>query len=527
MGVQVPANEVAERAERIRAALEADGGFELVAPDRARRRSRSPRSTTRACCAFLDDAWADARRAGHPARFLAPETIAIGAVSEGMSDGRRGASRAAHRRAARATGRSTRPPRIVAGTYAAARAAVDVALTTVDLVLGGDDGGLRAVPAARAPRRALDVRRLLLLQQRRDRRARRSPARTGERVAILDVDYHHGNGTEQIFWRRGDVLYVSLHAHPDRQYPYFLGWADEVGEGEGAGANLNMPLPAGRPTSGYLAALDRALDADRGPRRAPCVVVSLGFDTYGQDPIGDFALTTDGLPRDGRRVAALGRRLVILQEGGYHLPDARRRTPGPGCAAPRAGRSTRCRPRGSTPAGRAPDRRPSARGVRSAAMTESTDTRDLPDHVRELVEEIETEIGDGRRAGRRSGRPRVRRNGRVEAAVREILRRDRRGPRPRGPRRHAGPRPSDVRRADRRLPRRPRAPDQRRDLRRRLLRDGGRQGHPVLLAVRAPPAAVLRQRRTSPTSPRDGSSGCRRSRGSSRCTPAGSRSRSG
>ena len=68
---------------------------------------------------------------------------------------------------------------------------------------------------------------------------------TGERVAILDVDYHHGNGTQQIFWRRGDVLYVSLHADPDRQYPFFLGHADEIGEGEGSGANLNLPLPAG------------------------------------------------------------------------------------------------------------------------------------------------------------------------------------------------------------------------------------------------------------------------------------------
>ena len=68
---------------------------------------------------------------------------------------------------------------------------------------------------------------------------------TGERVAILDVDFHHGNGTQQIFWRRGDVRYVSIHADPDRQYPYFLGCADETGEGEGTGENLNIPLPAG------------------------------------------------------------------------------------------------------------------------------------------------------------------------------------------------------------------------------------------------------------------------------------------
>ena len=91
-------------------------------------------------------------------------------------------------------------------------------------------------------------------------RPRRSSGATGERVAILDVDYHHGNGTQQIFWRRGDVLYVSLHADPERQYPFFLGRADETGEGQGSGANLNLPLPAGtddEPTSPRSTAASR------------------------------------------------------------------------------------------------------------------------------------------------------------------------------------------------------------------------------------------------------------------------------
>jgi acetoin utilization deacetylase AcuC-like enzyme len=143
---------------------------------------------------------------------------------------------------------------------------------------------------------------------------------TGERVAIVDVDYHHGNGTQQIFWRRGDVRYVSIHAHPDRAYPYFLGRADETGEGEGAGENLNIPLRAGATNAEYLDAVDRALDAVLAAPGS-IVVVSLGFDTYGLDPIGDFALTTDVYHEVGRRVAATGRRLVILQEGGYHRPS--------------------------------------------------------------------------------------------------------------------------------------------------------------------------------------------------------------
>jgi acetoin utilization deacetylase AcuC-like enzyme len=143
---------------------------------------------------------------------------------------------------------------------------------------------------------------------------------TGERVAILDVDYHHGNGTQQIFWRRGDVRYVSIHADPARAYPYFLGHAEETGEGDGAGENRNIPLGAGATDADYLEATDRAIEAIGGAPGS-IVVVSLGFDTYGLDPIGDFALTTPVYHEVGRRVAALGRRLVILQEGGYHRPS--------------------------------------------------------------------------------------------------------------------------------------------------------------------------------------------------------------
>jgi acetoin utilization deacetylase AcuC-like enzyme len=143
-------------------------------------------------------------------------------------------------------------------------------------------------------------------------------SQTGEHVAILDVDVHHGNGTQQIFWRRRDVLYISLHADPKRLYPFFLGHADEIGEGPGRGANRNFPMPLRADDASYLATLDNALEriADEP---GSIVVVSLGFDTYEKDPIGDLALTTAGYHEMGRRVAALGRRLVILQEGGYHL----------------------------------------------------------------------------------------------------------------------------------------------------------------------------------------------------------------
>ncbi|HSP18595.1 MAG TPA: histone deacetylase family protein, partial [Myxococcaceae bacterium] len=195
-----------------------------------------------------------------------------------------------------------------------------VALTAVDLVLdGGADAafGLCRPPGHHAGRSTYGG---FCYFNNAAIAAQAIAGRTGEHVSILDVDYHHGNGTEQIFWRRDDVLYVSIHAHPERQYPYFLGWEDETGEGAGAGANLNIPLPAGASNEGYLAALDRGLDRI-AEESGSVMIVSLGFDTYGLDPIGDFALTTDVYHEVGRRAAAVGKKLVILLEGGYHLPS--------------------------------------------------------------------------------------------------------------------------------------------------------------------------------------------------------------
>ena len=139
---------------------------------------------------------------------------------------------------------------------------------------------------------------------------------TGSRVAVLDVDYHHGNGTQQIFYERDDVAFVSMHGDPRRAYPYHTGFATETGSGRGSGSTTNVPLVAGTDDESYLDALDRALDAvdDFDPA---IVVVSLGLDTFGGDPICDLAVTTEGFHRCGAAVAARGRPLVILQEGGY------------------------------------------------------------------------------------------------------------------------------------------------------------------------------------------------------------------
>jgi acetoin utilization deacetylase AcuC-like enzyme len=135
---------------------------------------------------------------------------------------------------------------------------------------------------------------------------------------VLDVDYHHGNGTQQIFYGRDDVQYVSLHGDPARAYPYFAGYAEETGAGRGRGTNLNLPLAAGTDDDGYLEVLDDALAAISafGPE---LIVVSLGVDAYHNDPISDLAITTDGFRRQGELVAELGLPTVVLQEGGYDV----------------------------------------------------------------------------------------------------------------------------------------------------------------------------------------------------------------
>lgn len=140
--------------------------------------------------------------------------------------------------------------------------------------------------------------------------------KTHDRVAILDVDLHHGNGTQGIFYARADVLTVSIHADPVRFYPFFWGHASERGEGEGLGYNLNLPLPRHTADDGFLAALDTALLRIRA--FAPgALVVALGLDAFEGDPFGGLSVTTAGFLKIGERCASLGLPTAIVQEGGY------------------------------------------------------------------------------------------------------------------------------------------------------------------------------------------------------------------
>ena len=137
-----------------------------------------------------------------------------------------------------------------------------------------------------------------------------------ERVAVLDVDYHHGNGTQAIFYARSDVFFASLHGDPRTEYPFYLGHADERGQGAGLGFNLNLPLPRGSDYARWSEALELALKAI-GAYGAQALVVSLGVDTFAGDPISGFALQTEDYLRMGERLAAVGLPTVLVFEGGY------------------------------------------------------------------------------------------------------------------------------------------------------------------------------------------------------------------
>lgn len=311
-GREVPCFESPERAVTIRQALLETGDYLLVAPEE---HGPDPISTVHELelLDLVEHAWTDAVAAGHdPARPLLPDTFLLREFAGRMSLDQLPAAR--HDRLGAYCFDTATP--IVAGTAAAARAAVDIALTAADRVLAGERlaYGLCRPPGHHAGRNLIGGycffnNAAIVAQSLVDRGA--------SRVAILDIDFHHGNGTQQIFWERGDVLYVSLHGDPRGIYPYFAGYATERGAGAGEGTTLNLPLPPGTAGAAYLAALQDACGAIADFDPDGPLVVSLGFDTYHADPICNLALQTEDHARIGARIAALGRSVIALQEGGY------------------------------------------------------------------------------------------------------------------------------------------------------------------------------------------------------------------
>jgi acetoin utilization deacetylase AcuC-like enzyme len=205
---------------------------------------------------------------------------------------------------------------ILAGTYAASVAAVDVTLTAWEAVAEGREHVAYALTRPPGHHAAADsfagycyLNNAAIAAQ--------AWVDHGARVAVVDVDYHHGNGTQQIFYDRDDVLFVSLHADPAFEYPFFLGFADERGWGAGEDCNRNYPLPAGCDWDQYSPALASALGAV-GKFGPDAVIVSLGVDTALEDP-DMFRLVADDYPRLGAEIRALDRPTLVVQEGGYCL----------------------------------------------------------------------------------------------------------------------------------------------------------------------------------------------------------------
>jgi acetoin utilization deacetylase AcuC-like enzyme len=205
---------------------------------------------------------------------------------------------------------------IVAGTWDASIAAVDIALTAVDELRTTGARGVYALCRPPGHHAATDgLAGYCYLNNAAI--AARALADAGARVAVLDVDFHHGNGTQAIFDRDPNVFFASLHADPADDYPYFSGFADERGTGDGEGTTLNRPLPPGTEWPAYDAALTDALSAIRD-FGCDTLVVSLGVDTALEDA-DSFCLTGDDFRRLGTAIASLERPTVFVQEGGYCL----------------------------------------------------------------------------------------------------------------------------------------------------------------------------------------------------------------
>jgi len=208
---------------------------------------------------------------------------------------------------------------LTAGTWAAARAGADCALSAAKAVAGGERA---AFALTRPPGHHAGAdffggycflnNAALAAQQLRDQGV--------ARVAILDIDYHHGNGTQACFYERADVYFTSIHGDPRTEYPFYLGYADELGAAAGLGFNRNFPLPRGTGFAVWRATLQQALQ-DIAGFGAQALVVSLGLDTFDGDPVAGFHLRSNDYLAVGADIAAAGLPTVFVFEGGYAVAE--------------------------------------------------------------------------------------------------------------------------------------------------------------------------------------------------------------
>ncbi|MEO5899570.1 MAG: histone deacetylase family protein [Ilumatobacteraceae bacterium] len=300
------------RAETIRATLATDDAFTIVAPDPW---GLDPVRAVHdgGLVDFLAVAWQEYQVVNPGVRDVVPDVFYRPGLRRGMSPA--GVPASVNGRLGWYCFETTTP--LTETTFEAACGATDTALSTAALVLGGERVayGLCRPPGHHATSTNYGG---YCFFNNAAVAAHHIATTTGAKVTVLDVDYHHGNGTQEIFYDRADVQYVSLHADPVRAYPYTIGYADETGAGPGRGSTLNLPLAAATNDDRYLDALEQACAAVQSFDPA-VLIVSLGLDTFVTDPICDLALTTDGFARCGALVGGLGVPTVVLQEGGYDV----------------------------------------------------------------------------------------------------------------------------------------------------------------------------------------------------------------
>jgi acetoin utilization deacetylase AcuC-like enzyme len=315
IGVRIPADELPERAVAIRSALEEVGAPVVHAEphsDDTLHAVHDPELVS-----FLREAWVAWEAAGLPEDPGQNRVVAYIFPHPGLLAGLE-----AHEPVATwaRTGAYCYDTMTVIGpgTWDAARAAADASLTAADLVLGG---AAVAYACCRPPGHHVTRtvfggscylnNSAIAAQYLRDRGV--------PRVAVLDVDAHHGNGAQAIFWDRDDVFTGSVHVDPAHGwFPHYIGFANERGGGPGDGANLNIPVPPGSGDAQWLAAVDRLVDAARA-HGSDALVVPLGVDAAAGDSQAPLAVTESGFREAGRRLGALRLPTVLVQEGGYDL----------------------------------------------------------------------------------------------------------------------------------------------------------------------------------------------------------------
>lgn len=304
---RTPNPETPERADILLAAALAAGHM----PVPPARLSQVPRETIhdRRYLRFLERAWGRWRHVDPDANEIIPNVHPNGRPTGGYPASVEG--QAGYHMA------DTACP-ISAGTFAAACVSADLAATAATLVMHGDPvayalcrpPGHHASSDTAAGFCFLNNAAIAAEVLRSEHR----------RVAILDIDLHHGNGTQQIFYSRSDVVTLSIHADPDRFYPFFWGYASERGEGDGAGCNLNIPIERASGDEVFLKALDQALAAVSGFSPS-ALVVALGLDASEADPFGGLRVTSSGFSRIGGLIGDAGFPTVLVQEGGYVCPS--------------------------------------------------------------------------------------------------------------------------------------------------------------------------------------------------------------